>query len=125
MAPANRSTHLTALSRAPLPTPQSPSAASTTDSAPTSSAATDAIAPPVTREAILSAHLCLIMLAHLGDGAPDAEANHVPEADVKAELAAVAGKRGWEEGSAHNVIYQARGLKLLGTQWRSRKIFFR
>jgi hypothetical protein len=67
------------------------------------------------------------MLRRLGPGAVDDKANHVPEADVRAELIAVASARGWDgpDTLANSIIYQARGQKLIGTVWRDRKIHFR
>lgn len=120
--PGSTVAHLEALARAPLPAPPSPSSTDVP-----STAGTTADAPAVTRDAVLAAHLCLGMLRRLGPGAVDDKANHVPEADVKAELVAAASARGWDgaDALAHNVIYQARGQKLLGTVWRDRKIHFR
>lgn len=119
----NPSSHLTSISLAPLPTPPSPSAASATDSLPTTISSVDTT--PVTQEAILSAHLCLGMLRRLGAGELEAECNHVPEADMKSELTAVVASRGWEEKLAGSVIVKARGQKLLGTEWRKKRVYFR
>ncbi|GMK53717.1 hypothetical protein CspeluHIS016_0103030 [Cutaneotrichosporon spelunceum] len=114
--------HLEALAVASLPAPPSPSSSEVP-----STTSTAADAPPVTRDAVLAAHLCLGMLRRLGPGAVDDKSNHVPEAVLKAELGAVASARGWDgvETLTNSVIYQARGQKLLGTVWRDRKVHFR
>ncbi|BEJ14045.1 hypothetical protein CspHIS471_0312190 [Cutaneotrichosporon sp. HIS471] len=114
--------HLEALASASLPAPPSPS-----HSEAPSTIASGADAPPVTRDAVLAAHLCLGMLRRLGPGAFDDATNQVPEPVLKSELAAVARARGWEGADtlANSVVYQARGQKLLTTVWRDRTVHFR
>ncbi|BEI83212.1 hypothetical protein CcaverHIS002_0310800 [Cutaneotrichosporon cavernicola] len=114
--------HLEALAGASLPAPPSPS-----HSEAPSTIASGADAPPVTRDAVLAAHLCLGMLRRLGPGAFDDATNQVPEPVLKTELAAVARARGWEGADtlANSVVYQARGQKLLTTVWRDRTVHFR
>lgn len=114
--------HLHRISQSDLPPPPSPSSASTLSSLPS---APSAKAPPINKETILVAHLCLLLLrtasASASPSAPSAtsvDADPVMGVgmnDVKEQLGSTAKARGWD-GAAElgtKIIYAAVGKRVV------------